>query len=210
VTPPVRIRAVTHADLPAIARIHCAAFPRGALVALGPGAVERYYDWQLEGPHDAIAIVAEYGGAVSGYCFAGVHRGALSGFLRRHRAYLLARVLMRPWLLGSPLFRQRLQAGVMTQLKRRHTSPPTMPPKPPERHFGVLAIAVDPQAEGRGIGTLLMQESERVARERHFPVVALTVEPGNERAVRFYERLGFSKASDEGSWTGVMRKGLEA
>ena len=34
-------------DLPAVASVHMAAFPKSALTMLGTEAVRRYYEWQL-------------------------------------------------------------------------------------------------------------------------------------------------------------------
>jgi ribosomal protein S18 acetylase RimI-like enzyme len=62
-----------------------------------------------------------------------------------------------------------------------------------DRHVGVLAVAVYPDARGRGIGdALLAQALERC--RGVFEIVELTVVSINERAIRLYRKHGFEVA----------------
>ncbi|MGH7721176.1 MAG: GNAT family N-acetyltransferase [Gemmatimonadaceae bacterium] len=205
----LNVRDIALADLGTVARIHRDAFPRSALGALGSEAVRRYYHWQLVGPHDALALGALLDDALVGFCFAGVFRGALSGFVRANRAFLIWSVVRRPWLLTSPLLRERVRLAV------RSGRPPSGRvvadrgvPREGDGSFGVLSIAVDPRFSGRGIGTTLMDGAEGAARSRGFASMSLTVEPHNEQAVRFYEHLGWTRALREGMWNGMMTKAI--
>ncbi len=207
-TDALAIRPLAAGDLPAAAALHLRAFPDSALTALGRESVRRYYDWQLTGPHEAIALGAFVDGALAGFFFGGLFRGAMSGFLRRNRRHLALRVATHPWLLANPLFRERLTSGL--RILRRFSQPAAAPgpaaPKP--RLFGILSIAVDPRLHGRGIGARLMQEAEACARQRNFPEMQLTVSPENSQAIRFYEGLGWRKEPPGPAWTGEMRKTL--
>jgi len=64
-------------------------------------------------------------------------------------------------------------------------------------------ICAMPGYQGRGLGRLLMEASLQALRVRRFSAVSLTVTSGNERAVRLYEKLGFSavKKFAAGVWT---------
>jgi ribosomal protein S18 acetylase RimI-like enzyme len=55
----------------------------------------------------------------------------------------------------------------------------------------VWALRVYEPVQRRGVGTLLMQALERVARERGKPLLELSVEKHNDPARRLYERLGW-------------------
>lgn len=57
----------------------------------------------------------------------------------------------------------------------------------------VRTVFVSPDAQGKGVGKLLMAEIERIARERH--VTSLTV-PSSVTAESFYARLGYKAVSD--------------
>jgi ribosomal protein S18 acetylase RimI-like enzyme len=234
--PTFALTVITHDDLPAVAAIHTGAFPDSALTALGVEAVRRYYAWQLSGPHEMFALgvdAVQYdndGKIVNeqliGYCFVGVFRGALSGFVGANRAYLARRVLMRPWLLANPLFRERLALGLraLSSPLRPVTAANTLEVAAAysvstriqdetnkSRSFGILSIAVTNVFQSMGAGALLMAKIEAIARQAGFESMDLTVHPSNTRGVRFYERLGWHKdigKVNEGIWQGRMHKVL--
>lgn len=147
-------------DLFHVAHVHRRAFPGGALTVMGHEAVRRYYEWQLLGPHDVVARGAFRDGQLVGFCFGGVFRGALAGFVRKNRVYLLGRLLLRPWLVLTPEVRGRLGAGLKALRAGRNKAggSPTVV-GPPRRPFGILAIATDPDHARRGVGAHLMAES---------------------------------------------------
>ena len=206
--PEASLRALTVDDLEAIADIHLSAFADAALTALGREAVVRQYRWFLEGPHDAVCMGAWVDQRLAGYCFSGLFKGAAGGFIRKNRGFLLKSVLRRPVLLLNPLFRDRARTALrlLNPFRKRRR---------PEsigewwEYYGILSIAVDPRAQGSGVGRSLMRCAESAARERGVPRMILTVSPSNARAVRFYEKQGWRKQETPGTWTGVMEKPLE-
>jgi len=206
----IAVRKLRQGDLADAARIHLLAFRDSALTALGKGALLRYYDWQLNGPHDVSAFAAFRGAEMAGFCFSGVFRGALSGFLRQNRNYLALRVATHPWLVFNPLFRDRLSTGLSVLRRFSNPQPQTNAPAKPKRKpsFGILAIAVNPSFQGQGVGRVLMLEAEKVARERRFEEMNLSVNTENSQAIRFYEGLGWQKVIRQGAWGGEMVKAL--
>lgn len=52
-------------------------------------------------------------------------------------------------------------------------------------------IAVAPQVRGKGIGHLLMQEAERLARRKRYTLISLYVLKDNFQAIGFYRKLGY-------------------
>lgn len=64
----------------------------------------------------------------------------------------------------------------------------------PEQAF-LSYIATEPDAQGRGVGSLLLQHLERSGREAGSQRLALDVFRSNLKAVRWYERLGFKLQS---------------
>lgn len=204
----VEIRPLASADLELAARVHLSAFPDSALTALGLESVRRYYDWQLSGPHDVTALSAWCDGEFAGFCFGGVFRGAMSGFLRRNRFYLAWRVLTHPWLALNPLFRDRLTSG-LSIYRRFHSPAQSKTPKPAAQpRFGILAIAVNPKFQGRGVGKRLMLVSETAARKGGFALMQLSVNTQNFQAINFYESLGWQKSLKQETWKGEMLKTL--
>lgn len=197
-----------------MAAVHVAAFPNSALTMLGTEVVRRYYEWQLTGPHDIAALGAFVGAEVEGYCFGGVFRGAMSGFLHKNRNFLVWRVLTHPWFVTNPIFRGHLVTGVqlLRRLTKQGSKPqPSLPrPKQVVSSFTILAIATHPRCQGRGVGKLLMKRSEEIARQRGFQNMGLSVHTDNHQAINFYESLDWKKLSEGGKWSGEMRKSLDS
>ena len=201
------IRLLNNVDLNEIACIHLASFPRSALTQLGKEAVRRYYDWQLTGPHDAVNLGVWVDGRLAGFCFGGIFNGALGGFLQKNRAYLAWRILTHPWLLGNEMVRGRIQLARSVFCRQPKVIRPVTPVGPPQRLFGILSIAVDPEFQGKRIGQILMEAEEAAARERGFKGMNLSVAVDNTQAIGFYERLGWIRVFDENQpWHGRMNK----
>ncbi len=60
------------------------------------------------------------------------------------------------------------------------------------RHGHVSVIATSEAAEGSGVGMALMAQAETWARWRGLTLLTLNVFAANTRAIRFYERGGFT------------------
>jgi ribosomal protein S18 acetylase RimI-like enzyme len=207
----IRVERLARDHLAQVAELHARAFPDSAINALGTEAVRRYYQWLLDGPHDAALVGAWSGDRLVGFCAAGVFRGAMNGFLRANRWYLARRIATHPSLLASPLVRDRMKQAITITVRfsglarRIRTGPPARP------RFGVLAIATDPQVRGAGAGRALMAEAETRAVATGHDHMVLTVHPENSRAVRFYEQLGWRRDPPApGRWSGAMIKDLAA
>jgi ribosomal protein S18 acetylase RimI-like enzyme len=199
------IAPVSQDDLDAVATVHDRAFRDSVITAFGHEAIRRYYAWLLDGPHDAALVGAWRDGRLVGFCAAGSFNGALSGFLRANRTYLALRMATHPWLITSPLVRERVSQGLRILLRRNEPAPA----QPSTRRFGILAIATDPDVRGSGAGRALMAEAEDRARRLGHERVVLTVHPRNTRAIEFYERLGWTRRVSPGSpWAGAMDKSL--
>jgi ribosomal protein S18 acetylase RimI-like enzyme len=208
-TTAVDIRLIEAEDLPVVTDIHMLAFPRAAMTSLGKEAVRRYYLWQMEGPNDLYATLAEVDGRVAGFSFGGHFRGATIGYLRRNRTFLILNALRKPWLLANPVFLEGVRKG-LDQFRRKRGQPIPRKTAAEPRRFGVLALAVHPAFQGRGIGHALMDDAEREARRLGVSRMHLTVHPDNTPAVRFYEIRGWHRTLDDrGRWAGYMIKDLE-
>ena len=83
-----QIRAITPEHIPCIAEIHLLAFPQSALTALGREAIRRYYYWLITGPHDSFLLGVWVDDLLEAYSFAGVFRGAISGYITQNKWYL--------------------------------------------------------------------------------------------------------------------------
>ncbi|OGI62648.1 MAG: GNAT family N-acetyltransferase [Candidatus Muproteobacteria bacterium RBG_16_60_9] len=64
--------------------------------------------------------------------------------------------------------------------------------RPTRRHCGMLGIGVIEGYRDRGIGRALMETTLQAARSKGLTRVELTVRTDNIRAIRLYERFGFT------------------
>ncbi len=60
-----------------------------------------------------------------------------------------------------------------------------------DEDFYLLAIAVDSELRGKGIGSVLLAEVERQARAAGARWLALDADAGNTGAIKLYQRIGF-------------------
>lgn len=196
-------------DLQDVARVHIDSFPDSALSKLGIAVVERYYLWQLIGPHKKVrAMGAYFADECVGFSFSGIFNGSTSGFVRGNRSLLVRSVLRRPALLLNPLFFKRLSEGsrLLLRFGAKKRSPSTGKGVPNTLTYGILSIAVSPRFQKLGIGQLLMLDAEEEAQREGIQEICLTVHPTNDKAVRFYERLNWRKLVTTGAWNGAMTK----
>jgi [ribosomal protein S18]-alanine N-acetyltransferase len=67
----------------------------------------------------------------------------------------------------------------------------------------LLGMALLPENRGKGIGTALLKEMLKVAKESGYSAVSLSVDPNNP-ALRLYQNFGFKKVGVDGtSWNMV-------
>jgi GNAT superfamily N-acetyltransferase len=60
------------------------------------------------------------------------------------------------------------------------------------KHAHISVVATTADAEGSGVGRMLMEHAEMWARQRGHTLLTLNVFAGNERARRFYDRVGYA------------------
>jgi ribosomal protein S18 acetylase RimI-like enzyme len=193
------LRPLVASDLPSVARTHIDAFKDSALTKLGSEAVRLYYQWQLEGPHQVVPIAATYGDQLAGFGFGGVFKGAMSGYLRKNRSFLIRCAVRHPSVLIGRSSLTRVRSAF-----KRSPSGPANAENPPS--FGVLAVATHPDYQKQGVGTKIMKALESEASERGFVRMHLSVLPANLDAVRFYEGLGWYRVLTNEEWRGSMEK----
>lgn len=60
----------------------------------------------------------------------------------------------------------------------------------------VRSMAIIQTARGQGVGKLLLEETERFARETSFRRMFLSTTPFLDRAIKLYEHFGFTRTED--------------
>lgn len=183
----IKIRPISIYECNQVAAVHARAFPNRSLTKLGTEAIRRYYVSQMNNTNTCYAFGAIHEGVMIGYIFSGVFTGVLTGFIRRNKWFLICKVLTHPWFIFDPMFRDALKLATQKLIKK-----PSTPKKPnKEKVFVILAIAVEPAQEKKGVGQQLLDLCEEKAREGGFSRMSLTVNPDNHKAIRFYQKNGW-------------------
>jgi ribosomal protein S18 acetylase RimI-like enzyme len=76
---------------------------------------------------------------------------------------------------------------------------------PITRHVASLGMAVAPEWRGKGVGSALLAEAIRWAKEMGVEKLALSVYPQNDAALALYRKFGFQ---EEGRLTGHSKKSI--
>ncbi len=211
----VTVRALTATDLPDVAKLHLAAFAETSLAVMGTATIEQYYEWWLAEPPPMQGVAVFCDNHLAGFCLSGVFCKSASQFFSEQRAFFVRQVLRRPQLVFNvffnPFMRERLSKMVSERWRRRKAPAPssaTTPKAPSPKPYKILTIAVNESFQGLGLGKKLMAAAESHARQSGFTEMFLDVDTDNDRAIPFYESLGWLRVEKAGSWRGNMRKPL--
>lgn len=195
-------------DLPDVAGIFLSAFSESVRHysggPIGLEVIEDAFTICLDSEPEAF-LVAQVDGKVAGYVFAPAHFSHLVrvALLRGHLWSMFGRwvtgrygIGVRPAIVASrnwlQLLRESREAGAGCDAR-------------------ILSIAVDPEFQGCGIGSGLMERALRRLEALDAGCVRLEVRPQNQPAKHIYERLGFREVGrtrdTQGDWL-VMQKDL--
>lgn len=177
----VRLTPAKHQDVRQVAELHCSGISEGFLALLGPGFLRRMYDEVRVDPHSFILVCRQEGRMVGFVAGTENTRAFYRQFLRRRG--VVAGLSASPRLLrGVPRAWETLRYGMGE-------------PADDLPAAELLAMAVDPTARGKGLGTVLAQACVAEFRHRQVGAARVVVAAHNQAAVRTYRRAGFADAS---------------
>lgn len=177
----MNIRKATVNDVDTIVKIHLDAFKGFFLTSLGAQFLKFYYSCFIKS-NETVTVVAEENGVI--YGFSASTKGC-KGF-------------------NSRLIKSNLFAFTILSLKMLFTTPKSLlrlvknltkkgeSVEDDEDYAELYSIGVSKAAQGKGVGKLLLAESERVMKAEGVQRVSLTTDfYNNEQAVGFYHSMGY-------------------
>lgn len=206
----------TNQDLLRLAQCHRSAFPQALSTAMGQVYVEKMLEWYLVDDRAFIFLVEEEGKCV-GYCgglkYEGIAKvGSASSMIQHSYDLAVKTFLKKPWLFFHPEFLPKY-ALAWRNVKRRFKKMMGIKEQPivltglqHEPHAGLVVIGVDKEAQGKGYGSLMLQEFERVSINLGFKKMMLTVRSDNQQAIRSYLRNGWLTVKVEGNSTSMEKR----
>jgi ribosomal protein S18 acetylase RimI-like enzyme len=175
------IRSMQVGDLESIVQIHLDAFPHFFLTFLGPAFLSKLYLCILY-DKSGIAFVYAPDSRIVGFV---VGTDQPSGFYHR--------VLRRHWWrFGLASISSVIkQPMIIPRLLRAFSSPYQF--QAPQGSGTLMSIAVNPDAQGSGVGQILLHAFMKEASCRGLSMINLTTDRcENDRVNRFYRKAGFT------------------
>lgn len=189
-------------DAVALAAVHAAAFPDYFQTHMGPGFLRRFYSAFLRPGH--LVVVAENDGTLVGLV-AGtddlrrLQRDLYPPNLLAFAATFVGKVVTDRVVRRSAWSRLGHLRVAVTSVFGRDRSEPVDAASTDGSTMYLFSICVDPSRHGSGIATRLLDEFKRCAAAAGSERVELTVLDDNERAIRFYEREGWTQTKHLGT-----------
>ena len=190
------------ADLGAIAKCHMRVFPSALASHLGPAFVSKMLEWYLVSER-GVLFQLNVDGRPVGYCGGiKVDQPGLPGAFTSISQYafwtFVRSILRKPWLVfhRDNLKRHRVilrNILIRFHLKRAATVPAESIVKDFKRCWWIVVVGVDPDFQGKGLGSKLLCEFERLARADGMDCIQLSVKPTNQQAINSYQRNGWEE-----------------
>lgn len=180
----LKVRLMEPADVAEMVVLHSAAFPGFFLTRLGPRFLASYYAGICDLPDGVCHVIrASNGGELLGFVAGSDRPGRFYKSLLTRRWYTFATPAIRYVLLHPKSLNKILRSFLH--------------PKRSETASGVgaiFSIAVNPVAQGQGIGQRLLAEFEESMLAKDMSYIRLETDAiDNESVNAFYSKLGFVK-----------------
>jgi ribosomal protein S18 acetylase RimI-like enzyme len=197
-------------DLPEIVECHKDAFPSALSSKHGSTFISKMMEWYITSDRGVLFHVNDDKGEMAGYCGGIVTRkpgllGAVSSISQYAFYDFLESYLRKPWLLVHPENLKKFSYIVKNSLikfglKKTVMRVSTKDDADFQAFMGLVVIGVKNKYHGKGYGSALLQEFERIAIEdRGIKRIQLSVKASNSKAIKSYLRNGWyvSKQDDQ-------------
>ena len=165
-----------------IARLHQKAFPDFFLTRLGLTFLKTLYKGYLD-DKDSGVIIAEETGTIKGFI------AYSNDYPRFFKGLIKHKIIKFAWcsflvVMRHPSFAKRLLGAFKKSESVKKT----------EKYVELASICTDPEAEGKGIGTALIDHLKSIVNFNMYAYINLETDgENNEKANRFYLKNGFQK-----------------
>jgi len=194
------VRPAGYADLAVTARTHVEFLPVGLFPSLGPGFVRRWHRTYLDSRHGVGYVVTDPttpDNDVVGFLLGTTDQAAhMAALFADRRALAALSVSGAGALVRRPRLARQLSSRAVPwvrQIAQRRSGQPAPADGPGENPqvAVMVAVAVQPQWRGSGIGAELVRRFVEDARRAGAAEAELVTPVGSAGATGFYERLGW-------------------
>jgi len=195
----MEIRLTELSDLKEIAACHKAAFPESLSSKLGVAFRKKMLSWYVLDDRGIIFHITDKG-KIIGYCGGLIAKlpglpGAATSITQFSFKVFISSFMLRPWLIFHPENVSRLSFIVRNILLKLGLKKLKNIEQIKQENFqsfwGLVVIGVDPNYQGKGIGSALLQEFERLAGIDKVNRISLSVKSTNLKAIKSYISNGW-------------------
>lgn len=177
----MQIRKASIEDIENVVMIHCDAFKGFFLTSLGVDFLRFYYSVFVKS-NETVTLVAEEEGKVIGFSAATMNSKGFNSRLIKSNLFAFGRLSLKL---------QFKNPKALLRLVRNRTKK-SSEMKDNEEYAELYSIGVDKSQQGRGIGKILIGETEIALMQMGIERVSLTTDyDNNESAVGFYRSMGY-------------------
>lgn len=194
------------------------AFPKSFGSLLGINFLAKTYEWYLNKDTRFLYYIAA-NNKVVGFCGGYITNFESTGSATAVTQYAFKQaiqaMLRKPWLVFNPLVFRNIRFIVRNVLhrlfKKRKSAPSptkveTGSAESKALRCGLVVIGVNPENQGTGLGKLLQDEFKLRAAALHATECILTVKNTNAKALKSYERNGWTRNKVEETTTQMLLK----
>lgn len=177
----MKTREATLNDVENIVRVHLDAFDGFFLTTLGSDFLRFYYTCFLKS-QETVTMISEEEGKVYGFAASTMHsKGFNSRLIRSHLIEFT--ILSLKMLFTTPSSLLRLIKNLTKKAKTIEDN---------DEYAELYSIGVGKDAQGKGVGKLLLSASEMEMKSQGVKRLSLTTDYGNnEQAIGFYHAMGY-------------------
>lgn len=168
-------------DVEGIVRIHCSAFKGFFLTSLGVGFLKFYY-LNFVRSKETVTLVAEDGNRVVGFSAATTNCKGFNSRLIKSNLFSFGMLALK-LVFTNPKALLRLVKNLTKKSSEIDDN---------EEYAELYSIGVDLSQQGKGIGKLMLTETEVALMHKGVEKVSLTTDYNdNEQAIGFYKSMGY-------------------
>ena len=200
----MKVIAFNNSHLDQVTELHMWAFKDHLNVLLGKRYIREFLNWFIKADGTVNVVGIDDSENITGYIV-----GAGWGYQKNMNKSLLGiaavEMLKRPWIffhrkiLQSIWLRSKTILGLNKFIE-------TTKEKYAGKIISLVGIGVSEKAMGSGIAALMMDKFTELARQKNYDYARLSVYRSNDRARRFYEKMGWIAEESNAAVMGYYKK----
>ena len=193
-------------DLNKLAECHKKAFPNSLSSQMGNLFIKKMLSWYIVDERGVLFHISE-NNEIIGYCGGIIIKksglpGAATSITQHCFKTFIFSFILRPWLIFHSenikrfsFIKRNLKYKLgLKKLIVNNTQEPIIPFS---SSWGLVVIGVNPKYQGKGAGSILLQEFERLAKTDGVQKISLSVKTINLQAIRAYTKNGWITGNND-------------